>query len=56
MLTTSLCIACAAYSRRESRGAHFRADFPTPDPAQAKRSLFGLDAILRLAAKLHEDP
>jgi L-aspartate oxidase len=56
MLTTSLCIACAAYSRRESRGAHFRADFPRPDPAQAKRSLFGLDAILRLAAKLHEDP
>ncbi|MGA9601035.1 MAG: L-aspartate oxidase [Methylocystis sp.] len=56
MLTTSLCIACAAYSRRESRGAHFRSDFPTPDPAQAKRSLFGLDAILRLGAKLHEDP
>ena len=56
MLTTSLCIACAAYSRRESRGAHFRADFPKADPAQAKRSLFGLDAILRLAEMLHEDP
>ncbi len=56
MLTTSLCIACAAYSRRESRGAHFRADFPGPDPAQAKRSIFGLDAILRLASEFLEDP
>ena len=37
MLTTALLHRRAAYSRRESRGAHFRSDFPTPYPAQAAR-------------------
>ncbi|MGL4310238.1 MAG: L-aspartate oxidase [Paracoccaceae bacterium] len=31
-------IAAAAHLRRESRGGHYRSDFPQPDPAQAKRS------------------
>ena len=56
MLTTSLCIACAAYIRRESRGAHYRADYAGPDPTQAKRSLFSFDAIQRLASELQEGP
>ena len=56
MLTTSLCIACAAYNRRESRGDQFRSDYPEPDPTQAKRSLFSFDAIQRLASELQEGP
>lgn len=49
MLTTSLFIAAAALGRRESRGAHFRSDFPQPDAALARRSLMTLDAVLRIA-------
>jgi len=49
MLTTGLFIAAAAFQRRESRGAHFRSDFPQPVPALARRSLTTLDAVLRIA-------
>jgi len=49
MLTTGLFIAAAALQRRESRGAHFRSDFPQPDPALARRSLTTLDAVLSVA-------
>ena len=53
MLTTSTLIAAAAYARRESRGAHFRADHPTPDPALAQRSRMTLDTALRIADEAH---
>ena len=38
MLTTALLIASAAFVRRESRGAHFRSDFPDLSPELARRS------------------
>ena len=49
MATTALMIAAAAYARTESRGAHYRSDFPEPDPAQAKRSYFTLDETRMIA-------
>jgi len=38
MLTAALLIASAAHARRESRGAHFRSDFPRAEAALAHRS------------------
>jgi L-aspartate oxidase len=37
LLLVARLAAAAADIRTESRGAHFRADFPLPDPAQARR-------------------
>jgi L-aspartate oxidase len=45
----ALLIAAGAFLRRESRGGHFRRDFPHSDPAQARRSFLTLDGALRLA-------
>ncbi len=49
-LTTAKMILVCALERRESRGGHFRSDYPETDPAQAKRSkttLKEVDAFIR---------
>jgi L-aspartate oxidase len=37
LLLVARLAAAAADIRTESRGAHYRSDFPLPDPAQARR-------------------
>ena len=59
MLTTAKLIAAAALIRAESRGAHFRSDYPAPDEAQAKRSYFTLaraNEIARATAGVANPP
>jgi L-aspartate oxidase len=54
ILTAAKLIATAALVRQESRGAHFRSDFPLPDARLAKRSFLTLEqaeAIARDAAE-----
>lgn len=47
MAATAILIAASALARTESRGGHFRSDYPLPDPAQARRSRITLDEALR---------
>ncbi len=51
MLTTALFISGSAFARRESRGAHFRSDFPEPLPELAQRSRFTLRDVENIAVQ-----
>ena len=48
-------IATAGYLRCESRGGHFRSDYPMTDPSQAERSRLTLPEADRLLAALEPD-
>jgi len=39
LLNLARVVVTAALAREESRGAHYRTDFPTPDPAAARRRI-----------------
>jgi L-aspartate oxidase len=43
LLTVGRAVTAAALHRTESRGAHFREDFPAPDPTRARRTFWRLD-------------
>lgn len=51
MAVAALLIAAAAFRRTESRGGHFRSDFPQPDPNQAQRSFITLAEAFDVAGR-----
>jgi L-aspartate oxidase len=54
MATTAVLVAASAWARRESRGAHYRIDYPTEKPALAHRTMTTLVAAREIAASLSE--
>jgi L-aspartate oxidase len=52
MATTALLVAASAWVRRESRGAHYRSDYPTEKPLLAHRTMTTLAAALEIAETL----
>jgi L-aspartate oxidase len=52
MATAALLVAASAWSRRESRGAHYRTDHPVEAPALAHRIMTTLAKAREVAAVL----
>lgn len=55
MTAAATLIAGAAYARAESRGGHYRTDFPDADPRRALRSRMTLEGAERIRAKAMEE-
>lgn len=55
MATTALFVAAAAWRRRESRGAHYRSDYPAESEAFASRAKLTLDEVRAIAAAAAPD-
>ena len=55
MMIAGKIIAASALKRTESRGGHFRSDFPETDPAQATRSFTSLSEVDAIAQAACED-
>ena len=51
MATAALLVVAAAWKRRESRGGHFRSDYPQPDPAQAQRTFLTFNEARAIAER-----
>jgi L-aspartate oxidase len=56
MATAALLVTAAAWRRRESRGAHYRLDYPATDPAQAQRTFITLAEARHIAENAAPTP
>jgi L-aspartate oxidase len=52
--TCAMLVAQAALAREESRGCHYRSDFPDSDPAQAARRIVSPPPVSTEIATLHQ--